>query len=111
MRKPFIAGNWKMFKTVAEARDFAEEFKKIYVKNDVRVAICVPYTQIAAMADEHLLIEKSTEGGRTFTQVKPLKYEERVGEIARIMSGTQLTENLYKSAKELLDRSKTDDNL
>ena len=32
MRKPFIAGNWKMFKTVAEARDFAEEFKKIYVK-------------------------------------------------------------------------------
>lgn len=37
MRKPFIAGNWKMFKTVAEARDFAEEFKKIYVKNDVRV--------------------------------------------------------------------------
>ena len=51
MRKPFIAGNWKMFKTVAEARDFAEEFKKIYVKNDVRVAICVPYTQIAAMAE------------------------------------------------------------
>ena len=30
MRKPFIAGNWKMFKTVAEARDFAEEFKKIH---------------------------------------------------------------------------------
>ena len=77
-----------------------------------RQVICVTHlAQIAAMADEHLLIEKSTEGGRTFTQVKPLKYEERVGEIARIMSGTQLTENLYKSAKELLDRSKTDDNL
>ena len=85
------------------------QLKKV-AKN--RQVICVTHlAQIAAMADEHLLIEKSTEGGRTFTQVKPLKYEERVGEIARIMSGTQLTENLYKSAKELLDRSKTDDNL
>ena len=85
------------------------QLKKV-AKN--RQVICVTHlAQIAAMADEHLLIEKSTESGRTFTQVKPLKYEERVGEIARIMSGTQLTENLYKSAKELLDRSKTDDNL
>ena len=85
------------------------QLKKV-AKN--RQVICVTHlAQIAAMADEHLLIEKSTEGGRTFTQVKPLKYEERVGEIARIMSGTELTENLYKSAKELLDRSKTDDNL
>ena len=51
MRKPFIAGNWKMFKTVAEAKQFAEEFKKIYVKDDVRVAFCVPYTQLAAMTE------------------------------------------------------------
>ncbi len=51
MRKPFIAGNWKMFKTVAEAREFAEEFKKIYVKDDVRVAFCVPYTQLAVMTE------------------------------------------------------------
>ena len=28
MRYPFIAGNWKMYKTIAEARAFAEEFKK-----------------------------------------------------------------------------------
>ena len=66
MRKPFIAGNWKMFKTVAEARDFAEEFKKIYVKNDVRVAICVPYTQIAAMAEAFfdIMCPEGTAGGR-----------------------------------------------
>ena len=35
MRKPFIAGNWKMYKTIAEAKAFAEEFKKIYVENQV----------------------------------------------------------------------------
>ena len=32
MRKPFIAGNWKMYKTAAEAEAFAEEFKKIAEK-------------------------------------------------------------------------------
>ena len=42
MRTPLIAGNWKMFKTTQEAVHFADEFKKIYVKNDIRVAICAP---------------------------------------------------------------------
>ena len=52
MRYPFIAGNWKMYKTTAEARKFAEEFKKIYIPSDVRVAIFAPYTQLAALAEE-----------------------------------------------------------
>ena len=30
MRIPFIAGNWKMYKTVKEARLFAQELKKLY---------------------------------------------------------------------------------
>lgn len=77
-----------------------------------RQVICVTHlAQIAAMADNHLLIEKNTIESRTFTKVEPLSYEERISEIARIMSGAQLTENLYKSAKELVDRSKNDDNL
>ena len=72
-----------------------------------RQVICVTHlAQIAAMADAHLLIEKKAEKGRTFTSVSPLSYEQRINEIARIMSGAQMTENLYNSAKELLDRSK-----
>ena len=72
-----------------------------------RQVICVTHlAQIAAMADTHLLIEKKAEKGRTFTSVSPLSYEQRINEIARIMSGAQMTENLYNSAKELLDRSK-----
>ena len=72
-----------------------------------RQVICVTHlAQIAAMADTHLLIEKKAEKDRTFTSVSPLSYEHRINEIARIMSGTQMTENLYNSAKELLDRSK-----
>ena len=51
------------------------------------------------------LIEKSQKDGHTFTNVTALGYNERINEIARIMSGTEITENLYNSAKELIDRS------
>ena len=67
--------------------------------------ICITHlAQIALGADTHFLIEKTTEGGRTFTNLTKLDYEGRIREIARIMSGTEMTENLYNSAKELLDR-------
>ena len=49
MRKPFIAGNWKMYKTAAEAEAFAKEFKKLYEPSDVRVAVAAPYTQLWAL--------------------------------------------------------------
>lgn len=85
------------------------QLKKV---SENRQVICVTHlAQIAAMADNHLLIEKNTENGRTFTKVEPLSYEGRINEIARIMSGAELTENLYNSAKELLDRSISDENL
>ena len=71
-----------------------------------RQVICVTHlAQIAARAKAHLLIEKSTQNARTFTKVYPLSGDERIHEIARIMSGSEITENLYNSAKELLDRS------
>ncbi len=76
-----------------------------FVSNN-RQVICVTHlAQIAAYADEHLLIEKETQNGRTFTNVQSLCYEQKITEIARIMSGTAITENLYNSAKELIDRS------
>ena len=31
MRQPFIAGNWKMFKNIAEAKTFAEAFKEFEI--------------------------------------------------------------------------------
>lgn len=72
-----------------------------------RQVICVTHlAQIAAHAKNHLLIEKNVQNDRTYTNVSSLDYEQRISEIARIMSGTDLTENLYNSAKELLDRSK-----
>jgi len=49
MRIPLIAGNWKMFKTTAEAVVFANEFKELYKGTDVRAAICAPFTQLSAL--------------------------------------------------------------
>ncbi len=74
---------------------------------DKRQVLCVTHlAQIAARADNHLFIEKTTHSSRTFTGVYALGYEKRIEEIARIMSGSSLTENLYNSAKELIDRSR-----
>ena len=66
--------------------------------------ICVTHlAQIAAGGDNHLLIEKSAVGGRTSTVVKPLGGDERIREIARIISGGEITESLYNTAKELIN--------
>ena len=40
-----------MYKTIAEARAFAEEFKKIYQPSDVRVAVCAPYPQLPFLVE------------------------------------------------------------
>jgi triosephosphate isomerase len=52
MRIPFIAGNWKMFKTVHEAVLFAKELRSI-VKDvtDVEMVVAPPFTAIAPVAE------------------------------------------------------------
>lgn len=49
MRIPFIAGNWKMFKTGRDAVNFAEEFKELYKDTDVKTAICAPYVYLGLL--------------------------------------------------------------
>ena len=51
MRIPFIAGNWKMYKTTAEALEFAKVFRELYKDTDVKTAICAPFTQLEALVD------------------------------------------------------------
>jgi len=54
MRKPFIAGNWKMFKTRVEAVSFARKFKNMYMergKTDVDVAVCAPYLHLESLKE------------------------------------------------------------
>ena len=58
--------------------------------------------QIAALADEHLLVEKETEGNSTFTKIRPLDKSEKVIEVAKLLSGEKVTDASIKSAKELM---------
>ena len=46
MRKPIIAGNWKMNKTAAEAVALINELKPLVAKAKPEVVICVPYTDL-----------------------------------------------------------------
>jgi triosephosphate isomerase len=48
-RRPFVAGNWKMHKTAAEAADFVGRLSA-HVPIDVDVALCPPYTALAEAA-------------------------------------------------------------
>lgn len=72
-----------------------------------RQVICVTHlAQIAAAADHHLQISKSVQDQKTYTSVVPLDHEGRVREIARIISGGAYTENLIKTAEEMLSLMK-----
>lgn len=65
--------------------------------------ICVTHSaQIAACADNHLLIEKQVKDDRTYTSVSSLNHDGRVKELARIMGGIDITDALIQSAEELL---------
>ena len=49
MRKPIIAGNWKMNKTVAEAKDFVNALPALPDTNEVEAVICAPTIQLDAL--------------------------------------------------------------
>src|SRR2546428_9392916 len=52
MRIPFIAGNWKMFKTVHEAVVFVKELKSaVKDVNDVEIVVAPPFTAVHAVAE------------------------------------------------------------
>ena len=46
MRKPIIAGNWKMNKTAKEAVELINELKPLVAKSKPEVVVCVPYTDL-----------------------------------------------------------------
>ncbi len=67
--------------------------------------ICVTHlAQVASYGKTHFEISKSESNGRTFTHVKALSREERLNEIARLISGVA-TQNSLSSAEELLKQA------
>ena len=65
--------------------------------------VCITHLpQIAALGDHHYRIQKTSDGISTQTTVVPLDETERVEELARLLSGTVVTESARQQARELL---------
>jgi DNA repair protein RecN (Recombination protein N) len=82
------------------AEAVAEKLKSLARRHQV---LCVTHLpRIAASAAHHFRVEKSVERSRTFTTVEELGPEERVEEIARLISGTRVTAASLQSAREMI---------
>lgn len=69
--------------------------------------ICITHlAQIAAMADAHYAIEKTVEAGKTKTQISILNPHEEIQELARILSGAEITDKVLQSAAEMKELAK-----
>lgn len=64
--------------------------------------ICITHLpQIAAMADAHFLIEKSVEHASTVSRIHPLREEESIQELARMLGGVEITDTVLENAREM----------
>jgi DNA repair ATPase RecN len=66
--------------------------------------LCITHLpQIAARGTTQFMIEKSVRGSRTVTRVERLDESGRVEEVARMIGGASVTDQVRASARELLD--------
>ena len=81
MRKPLIAGNWKMNYGIEDARNFIEELKEKDLNKDVEAAVCVPFIDIETAV-------KGLEGSEIGVGAQNMYFEESgafTGEISPLM--------------------------
>ena len=82
--------------------------RKLKVLSRANQVLCVTHLpQIASYADNHFHIRKRVENDRTVTRVDRLDRESRIREIARMISGERVTDNVLKHAAELLQSAST----
>ena len=70
-----------------------------------QVLVVTHLAQVAAFADAHVVVEKATDGVVTRSQVHTVEGEERVTEIARLLSGQESSSTARAHALELLEAS------
>lgn len=81
------------------AQKVSEKMALIAKKHQV---ICITHLpQIAAMADEHFIIEKTVENDKTSTHIRALDQKGSIEELARILGGAEITDTVRESAQEM----------
>jgi DNA repair protein RecN (Recombination protein N) len=82
------------------AEAVGKKLKSLARSNQV---LCVTHLpQIATFGDRHYVIEKKESGGRTRTSIRYVTGDERTEEVARMLSGTKLTETSRKHAEQMI---------
>lgn len=85
------------------AQAIAEKIYRVSVNSQV---LCITHLpQVASMADSHLFIRKQIVNERTVTSVTVLSQDEKVTEIARMISGVEITDLTTEHARELLSQA------
>ena len=77
--------------------------KLSYISKTHQVLCVTHLSQLACMADNHLYIEKNSDGENTYTTVRKLDHKGRVEEIARIIGGSDITALALKHSEELIE--------
>ena len=83
------------------ARKIGRKLKEI--ANNVQVLAITHLAQVASLAKTHLLISKEVESGRTKTNVTELDKDNRVKELAIMLSGIGLSNEMLNSALRMLE--------
>ena len=82
------------------AESVGKKLKSLARSNQV---LCVTHLpQIATFADHHFVIEKKERNGRTRTGIRLVVSEERTEEVARMLSGSKLTDTSRKHAEQMI---------
>ncbi len=77
--------------------------QKLKTLSESQQVLCVTHLpQIAAFASQHFAVEKREEKGRTRTAVRRLEPEERVEEVARMLSGAKRSDTSLRHAEQML---------
>lgn len=85
------------------AQAIAEKIYRVSVNSQV---LCITHLpQVASMADSHLFIRKQIVNDRTVTSVTVLNEEEKTTEIARMISGVEITDLTTEHARELITQA------
>jgi DNA repair protein RecN (Recombination protein N) len=86
------------------AQKTAEKMYNLARENQI---LCVSHLpQIAAMADNHILVSKMEKDNQTITQIEVITDEKRAEELSRMIGGVELTELTTKNAIEILKLAK-----
>ena len=74
-----------------------------HMSENMQVFTITHLPQVAAKGKQHFLVYKEVRGNTTMTKLKELNQDERIKELAQMLSGEELTRTALDHAKQLLN--------